>query len=112
IFDGLAEADCLLGGPDAITIKAHAILREGGGNGAIDLQLVIGREHAGLDFVSSKSVALLELPRICHYLIDGSHFAKSGFGVRIAEETVGGKGNAVPQLATQNLIYGHIPGLP
>ena len=55
----LAEADGLLGGPDAVGIEAERIAGKCGGQRAIDFEFVIGMEDAGLHFVGGEAEALL-----------------------------------------------------
>src|SRR5208283_5126693 len=57
-FDGLAEANGLLGGPDGVRVETVRVPRKGGGDGAVDFQLVIGMKDAGLDLMGGKAEAL------------------------------------------------------
>ena len=59
-FDGLAEADGLLGGPDGVGVEAERIAGERRRQRAVGFQFVIGMEDAGLQLVGGEAEALLQ----------------------------------------------------
>ena len=111
VLDVLAEPDGLLGGPDAVRVEAEAIAREGRGERAVALELVLRREDSALELVARESVARLEGSRLRHQLLGGAHLAPAGARVRVAEEEVGGERHALAQPATEDLADRHAPAL-
>src|SRR5262249_31126931 len=55
--------------------------------------------------------AVLEVARVVDDLVDGADFALA-CAIRVAEETVGGEGDAIAEASAENVANGHVPRLP
>ena len=107
----LAEADGLFGGPDAVGVEAQGVVGEGGGDGAIDFEFVVGMEDAGLHFVGGEAEALLEGAGVATTWSMVRTSPSPVCGIRVAEETVGREGDAVAQAAAEDVADRDAPGL-
>src|SRR5581483_9875289 len=85
--------------------------REGLSQRAIDLELILGMENAGFQFVRGKAVSLFQLARVVHNLIDGPDIILARAGIRIAEETIGCKADAVAESSAEDPMDRRLPSL-
>ena len=61
--------------------------------------------------MTGEAVAVFEGTGIFQHLVDSADLSRAGSGVRVTEEAVGGKRDAVAQAATENLRDRDAPGL-
>src|SRR5262245_20490024 len=113
LFDLLGEPDRSLRRPDAVRVEAEVVVAvERVGERVVALQFVLRREDAALQFVRAESVALSQIARVRDQLLDGSHFARAVFRVRVAEEEIRSERHAIPQTTAEDVTYGNAPLLP
>jgi hypothetical protein len=62
--------------------------------------------------VRGEAEAMLEVARVVDNLIDGADFTIARSRIRVAEEAVGGEGDAVAQAPAEDVANGDVPRLP
>ena len=110
ILDRAAEPDRLLGRPHGVRIEPEAVARQRRGDGAIALEVVVGREDAAFQLVRSEPVLRLERPCVRDELIRRAHGAVA-VGVGVAEEQIRRERHAIADAAAEDVADRHAPRL-
>ena len=110
IFDRAAETDGLFGRPDRVGIEAEGIPGKRGGERAIALEIVAGREDTPFQLVRTKPVLLLQCLCLRDDLLGRAHGALA-VCVGVAKEQVGRKRHAIANAPAENLADRHAPRL-